>query len=335
MAEVGLAWPNQPDIDVQTLAGSFSTATHGTGLQLPALHANLVGLRLVTASGEILPISRERDPELFAAAQVSLGALGIITECELQVEDVFLLRRRLMVERVEDLLDRAFQMAQTHRNFEFYYLPNTGYAASIVHDRVQEASGGRAPSEDDQIIQELRQLRDLFGWWPWLRRAIFSASAPLGVIEDSVDESWRMLSTARPIRFNEMEYHLPLEAGMAGVRETISALDRRPDVYFPAEFRWTAGDSAWLSPFNGGPRVSIATHAGVDERYEFFFEELEPMHLEKGGRPHWGKLHRLSSEQLRSLYPKFQLFTELREELDPEGKFLNPHLAHLFGVRDA
>ena len=81
-----------------------------------------------------------------------------------------------------------------------------------------------------------------------------------------------------------------------------------------------------------GPRASIAIHALASERYDYFFTDFEPMYREAGGRPHWGKLHSLGQSDLAALYPDFERFNALRNELDPKGKFLNPHLAKLFGV---
>lgn len=140
-----------------------------------------------------------------------------------------------------------------------------------------------------------------------------------------------LLATTRPIKFNEMEYHLPRDRGLSALREVIAKMDRRKDAFFPMEIRFIAPDDAWLSPFEGGPRMSIAIHAAVDERFDYFFSDFEPIFLAHGGRPHWGKWHSLKRIDFEMLYPRFQDFADLRTDLDPEGKFLNPHLADLFG----
>ena len=97
------------------------------------------------------------------------------------------------------------------------------------------------------------------------------------------------------------------------------------------EVRFVAPDSALLSPFHDGPCISIAIHAAVDERFDYFFSDFEPIFRAHGGRPHWGKWHSLKRAELDSLYPNLGRFADLRRELDPEGTFLNPHLADLFG----
>ncbi|WP_171173344.1 FAD-binding protein [Ruegeria sp. HKCCD8929] len=104
--EVGLGFDNLPDIDVQTLAGSFSTGTHGTGSTLSALHDHAYGLTLVTPGGDVLDITRDSYSDLFAAAKVSLGALGVITRYRLNLRESYALRRRMWVDPVEEVLER-------------------------------------------------------------------------------------------------------------------------------------------------------------------------------------------------------------------------------------
>ncbi|MEO0448762.1 MAG: D-arabinono-1,4-lactone oxidase [Pseudomonadota bacterium] len=331
LQDLGRAFPNLPDIVDQTLAGSFSTGTHGTGETLTALHGYIRGFRLVTASGEVLDVSRQSNPALFSAGKVSLGALGVIAEYDLQTIPAFNLRRIVSAEPIEVVLDELEARAAAHRNFEVFYLPGTGMAASLSHDLHEGDLTGVQPSDDDEILEGLKQLRDQFGWWPWLRRRLAQSALPNGVIEDVSDASMELLATTRPIKFNEMEYHLPRDLGVRALREAISKMDRRKSAFFPMEIRFIAADDAWLSPFNGAPRMSIAIHAAVDEPYDYFFSEFEPIFLRNGGRPHWGKWHSLKRIDFEMLYPEFRAFADLRASLDPSGKFLNPHLADVFG----
>lgn len=329
--KLGRAFANLPDIDVQTLAGAFSTATHGTGNTLSALHDYIMGFRLVTANGDILNVTKASHPDLFAAGKVSLGALGIITQYTVKTVAAFNLHRRLVIEKVEPFLEKAEALAASHRNFECFYSPNTGYIAWLTHDIYEGRLSENAQNDDDDAIEGLKELRDLFGWWPWLRRQAVKAAFPTGVMEDVKDTSSNLLSTTRPIKFNEMEYHLPRTRGIETFRTIIKMMDQRSDAFFPVEYRHIAPDNAWLSPFNGGPRTSIAIHAAVDEPYDYFFRDFEPVFKQAGGRPHWGKLHSLGKADLKSIYPQFGKFLELRRQMDPTGKFLNTHLAKLFG----
>ena len=85
----GLALPNLGDIDRQTVTGALATGTHGTGNRLPGLACQVVAISLVLADGTSLWCSRSESPEVFAAATVGLGALGVITEVSLQCVPAF------------------------------------------------------------------------------------------------------------------------------------------------------------------------------------------------------------------------------------------------------
>ncbi len=329
--KIGRALPNLPDIDVQTLAGSFSTATHGTGNTLTALHDSIHAFRLITPDGTARTVTKDSDPDLFAAGKVSLGALGVITEYELNTIPAFNLHRRMVIEPIDPFLEKIHDLAGQHRNFEFYYSPSTRMAAWISHDLFEGEVQGREESEDDDTLHALKGLRDHLGWFPWLRREVAKAAFPKGVVEDMTDKSFALLATTRPTRFIEMEYHLPREKGVETLRKVIKKLDGKKTAFFPLEYRHIAPDDAWLSPFSAGPTSSIAIHAAADEAYDYFFSEFEPLYRVVGGRPHWGKLHSLGKADFLELYPKFGEFLDLRRSLDPDGRLLNPHLAKLFG----
>jgi len=331
LAERGRALANQPDIDSQTLAGAFATGTHGTGNDLPALHDNITAFQIVTADGSVRDVTRASDPDLFEAGKVSLGALGVMTAFTVKSVPAYRLKRTVTVLDSKVFLQSLEATAAAHRNFEFYYFPHTGLVASIVHDLTDEPVTVDTGTDDDEFLQGLLTLRNELGWAPWLRRYIARSEFPRGVVEDRVNESRLLLSTTRPTRFIEMEYHFPRARGPEMVERVMHTLDKRGEIFFPMEYRHIAPDTAWLSPFNGGPRASIAIHAAANERYDYFFTDFEPMYQEANARPHWGKLHTLGRNRLTELYPEFERFLALRSDLDPTGKFLNVHLAKLFG----
>lgn len=328
---VGLALRNLPDINVQSLAGAISTATHGTGAELPAMHADVSALRLVTPKGEMIDIG-QRDPDLLAAARVSLGSLGVITQVTMNVVPAFNLRRKVWLAPVQEMLERAPELARTHRHFEFYYLPFTGYAAAITHVAHNGNEVAMPPSQDEDMLRDLRRLRDWLGSYPQLRRWSAARLIDPSLTEHATNRSWLLLSTSRPTRFNETECHVPREAGIACVREVIRTLEKRNEVFFPLEFRFVKGDDAWLSPFYRRDSCSIAVHAAHGEPYDYLMSEIGPVFRKFGGRPHWGKLHNLKAAELAALYPRWNDFLELRRSLDPAGRMLNPHLRSLFGV---
>jgi FAD-linked oxidoreductase len=327
---IGLAMENQPDIDAQSFAGAISTATHGTGKQLQAVHARVKSLRIVTPSGEILDTAKQ--PDLLAAAKVSLGALGVITEAEYEAVPAYRLQRKVWLKPVDEMLEMAPALANQHRNFEFYYLPFTGYAAAITHDLYQGQDVLRPESGDEEMLRDLRQLRDRLGRFPGLRRWLAQKLINPAQTEEARDKSWKLLSTSRPTKFNESECHVPQEQGIACVREVIQTLEQRNDVFFPMEFRFVKSDDAWLSPFYQRESCSIAIHAAAGEAYDYLVTAIAPVFRKYQGRPHWGKLHAHTAHDFAVLYPKWKDFLDVRRQFDPTGRMLNPHLRQVFGV---
>ncbi|MFO7786148.1 MAG: D-arabinono-1,4-lactone oxidase [Halospina sp.] len=330
--EQGLAFNNLGDIDAQSLAGAIGTATHGTGLGLPCLSADITGARMLTADGDELEITLERDPEQLGAVQVSLGALGVIHELRVALRPSLRLHRRTWAEPLETILENAQTRWEQHRNFEFFYIPFSGWGMCIAHDETTAEPTERASSSDDDDVMKLKHLRDWVGWSGRLRRAILGRVVKGVKPEDVVGDSWRLLANERNVRFNEMEYHLPPDNALDVLREVIAVIEReRPDVFFPIEVRRTAGDEAWLSPFNDGGRISIAVHSHAPDDDQWFVTHVEPLFRRAGGRPHWGKLHSLGAAELGDLYPDFDRFLKLRRELDPGNKLVNAHTARLWG----
>lgn len=333
LAERGRAMANLPDINKQSLAGCLATATHGTGKALTALHGDVTALRLATVSGEVLDCDATENPDVFQAAKVSLGALGVITEVRLVTTENRRLHRHVWVEPFEETLARAEERWAKHRNFEFYAVPFTDLAANISHDETDAPATVRGPSSDDTFLEVLKQLRNLTRFSTPLRKAAAKALLASAEPEEAVDEGWKLLSTERPVRFNEMEFHLPVATHLAALKEVVAAIEaERPDVFFPIEVRRIAADEAWLSPFQGGPRGSIAVHCHYKDEYDFLFALIQPILRKHGGRPHWGKLHSLKAPELAALYPDWGRFLEVRRRLDPGGRLLNPYLKGLFGL---
>lgn len=328
----GLALRNQPDVDVQTLAGAIATGTHGTGATLPALHDDVVGLRLVKPDGEAVALDARSDADLMAAARVSLGSLGLITQVTMRVVPSFNLARHVWLQPVEAMVEQAQTLARQHRHFEFYVLPFTGYAAGIRHDVHQGKDLALPDSADEDVLGDLKMLRDWLGRFPRLRRWAAQQAIDPGLTEDAKHRSFRLLSSVRPTRFNETEWHLPRDRAIACLKAVIARLETRNEAFFPLEFRFIRGDGAWLSPFHGRDSCSIAVHAAADEPWSYLIDDFTPIFQAHGGRPHWGKLHRLGSTELASMYPRWADFQAVRRRFDPQGRMLNAHLRQLFGA---
>ena len=130
-----------------------------------------------------------------------------------------------------------------------------------------------------------------------------------------------------------MEYQIPVEQGLQCLEEVLDCLRKHQvPMFFPVEFRYVKGDDIWLSPFYRRDSVSISIHQFYKQDYRVVFDLVEPILQKYQGRPHWGKLHSMSAASLRELYPKWDDFMALRQQLDPHQKWLNPYLKQLFLV---
>ena len=308
LAERGMALENQGDVDLQAIAGAVSTGTHGTGPTLGSISTQVVGLRIVTAAGDILDCSSEIDAELFRAAQVSLGAMGVITAVRLRLLPLYRLHEQVRREQLDACLDRLEERIRGNRHFEFFWYPGEDIALTKTLNPTYRPPMA-SPADD-------------------------SAAAGVGLPSaerERVDESWRVFPTVRENRFNEMEYSVPAERGMECFLEVRDLVRRKHTLAkWPIEYRTVAADDILISNAQGRATVAISIHEGADLPYAEFFNDAEKIFRRHQGRPHWAKLHSLSRSDLERLYPEWERFQTVRNQLDPRGRFLNEHLRRLF-----
>lgn len=331
LAAIGQEMPNLPDINKQSLAGALATGTHGTGKGLTAIHGGVTALRLVTPDGTVVEAAPDHEPEVFHAARVGLGAFGVLTEVTLRNQPLTRVRKEVRIVDTEELLGQWPALATRHRNAEFLILPFTGKAALITHDVSTEPVRPRGPDRDTDVLMQLKLLRDVFEFTPGVRKRVAAQFLNDEPPEVAIDQGWKLLSNERPVRFKEMEYHVPIERQVEALREVVRRIESQAhDVFVPIEARIIAPDDAWLSPFYQRESGSIAVHAYYKDSHQFMFDLIEPVLREAGGRPHWGKLHSLSRQELQPLYPMFAQADAVRRRLDPLGRMLNPFLHRIF-----
>lgn len=331
LQDAGQALVNMPDVDKQSLAGSLATATHGTGAGLGCMSTLVTGLQLVTANGELVDCDANNNPELFQAAKVSLGALGMVTQVRMQNVAPYRLRRETVWWELEEMLEVVDGMAEKHRNFEFFYVPFSGMGFTDAHDITDEPIGSTEKVDPNEGTMELKMVRDWLEWSPTLRRLLLGTYTSTIPDEITIGNSWKNYANERNVRFNEIEYHLPRENGLRALKEIIAALEsKHHEVFFPIEVRYVKADDIWLSPFYRQDSMSIALHRYFEEDYTPYFNTVEPILRKHGGRPHWGKLNTLGGDDFSALYPRWSDFAQIRQEMDPQGRFLNPYLKSLF-----
>jgi FAD-linked oxidoreductase len=326
----GLALENQGDVDAQTIAGACATGTHGTGVEFGCLATTLVGFRLVTAGGEILECDSQQNADVFAAGRVSLGMLGVMSQVTLQCRSAYYLKEEVRTLDLEECFERADELARSNRHFEFFHFPYADRAlVKTLNECPQGAFGATSDRREDSLFAMACRIGEwLPGMNPVLQRVVmrwYGGRARCG-------PSYNVFPSARTVRFNEIEYEVPADSGVACFREIIAAVRKaRLLALFPIEFRRIKADDIWLSPFYGRDSVAISVHQIAHRPHAELFGLVEPIFWKYDGRPHWGKMHSLGHEQLARLYPCWREFMELRRAMDPRGKFLNRHLRSLIG----
>ena len=340
LAPFGLAMENLGDIDRQSISGAISTGTHGTGARFGGLAAQVVGVSLVTAAGEFLRIDEHQNTGLLPAVALGLGALGIIVEVTLQCVPAFVLEAVDEPMPLDDVLDTVSETISASDHFEFYWCPHTDVALTKRQTRLPESTRRQPLPVVGRWIDETLLSNGVY-------RAVCAAgqfapvvTAPFNRLAVTLtgdrrytDLSHRVLTQSRTVRFREMEYALPAENTVAAFRAVRALIDARGwRIEFPIEVRFAAADDRWLSTAYGRASGYIAVHRYWRVDPTEYFEAVEQIMLEHGGRPHWGKLHTLTSDGLRERYPRFDDFTALRDRLDPDRRFTNRYLDRVLGA---
>ena len=293
----GLAMHNTGDVDIQTVAGAIGTGTHGTGKELQNLSSMLVGVRMITGTGEIVDTTIEKDPDLFRALRVALGTCGIFLKMRLQLQPTYQLRRKEWCVPIEKCLEN-FESLQENRNFDFYWYPRSDMAKIRVMNK-----------EGDPLPEISYGSLDF----------------------ENKGHSHLVLPRSRHLKFDEMEYALPAENGPACFEEVRELVKKkyRKTVGWRVLYRTIKADDSFISSMYGRESVTISLHQNANLPFWQYFKGIEPIFRKYGGRPHWGKKHTLQAPELKGLFPEWDKFQEYREKLDPDKVFMTPYLNKL------
>jgi FAD-linked oxidoreductase len=336
---LGLAMTNLGDIDAQTIAGAVSTGTHGTGARYGGISTQIEGMEIVLADGSLVSCSATERPDLFGAARVGLGALGVLSTVTLRCEPAFVLAADERPEPIDELLDRFGGLVDEHDHVEFHWFPYGRKALVKRNNRLPAGTLPRPLSAVRHYVEyELLENMTVAGMCR-LGRAVPRLVGPLHRTVDAAlsvrsysDLSHRVFVSSRKVRFVESEYAMPRAVLLDVLAELRIQIPKLADpVMFPLEIRTAAGDDVWLSTAYGRDSAYIAIHQYLGMPYRQYFDLFESIMRTVGGRPHWGKMHSLDAGRLAELYPKFEDFRRVRSEVDPEGRFVNPYTARVLG----
>ncbi|KAF4124492.1 D-arabinono-1,4-lactone oxidase [Geosmithia morbida] len=243
----GLAMPNLGSINEQSIAGAISTGTHGSSLRHGLMSEDVVALKVTLASGKTVDCSADRDRDLFRAATLSLGALGIVTQVTIRAVPAFSLRWTQTVDSDARLLD-SWRRGQLWSRAEFvrvYWYPYTRRAAVWAADKADPGEAHVAPAANwfdgalgYYVYHNLLALAHLVPRiLPWVERLVFGMQ--LG-FRDGVTTPTAVEPGSRALLLNCLysqfvnEWAIPLERGpeaLARLSSWLNRLDESDDGY--------------------------------------------------------------------------------------------------------
>ncbi|WAJ28537.1 D-arabinono-1,4-lactone oxidase [Antarcticirhabdus aurantiaca] len=313
---LGLSLANQGDIDSQAIAGAFTTGTHGTGITLGCLASQIAGLRLVQPNGEVLAVDGS-DPDMLLASRVSLGTLGVISAITLKTVPAYNLHEHLWRDDFETCMERHDQLAAEHRHFGFFWCPVPESRHLYCLADTADAPLSTTKATSDVCEMKVMDITDRLPMEAPFEKIAYSSDVyPIEYVPN----------------FHELEYAVPLEHGKEAVRAVRELmLNKHTNCIYPIEYRFTAGDEAWMSPFHRQDSITLSVSGGPGVDYWDYLRDVDAILRRYDSRPHWGKLHFLDTDDVTHLYPRAGDFRALRRRLDPAGRFLNDHVRMLLG----
>ncbi|MDP9822738.1 D-arabinono-1,4-lactone oxidase [Nocardioides massiliensis] len=340
LAARGLSLHNMGDIDAQTIAGAISTGTHGTGGVWSSLSAQVVGLELVTGTGEVWRCTDQEHADVLACARLGLGALGILTTVTLRVEPLFVLEAHEEVIGWDAALESLESLAHDNHHVDGYWFPGTDRVQVKRNNRLAVGVEEREPLPrwravvEDEVMANgaFGVLTRLGARVPALVPGLNRFAASQLSARTYSDIPHRVFTAPRRVVFREMEYAVPREAGTTVLREVRSLIERRGwRIGFPVEIRMTPADDVPLSASYGRDSTYLAFHTPRAADHTSYFAGVEEVLRAHDGRPHWGKLHARTAADLAPAYPRWDDFAAVRDRVDPQRVFTNAYLRRVLG----
>jgi FAD/FMN-containing dehydrogenase len=333
----GWTLPIVGSIQAQSIAGAIATGTHGSSL----VHGNLASLvhsmRLVDGTGTAHDLGPD-DPRL-EGARVHLGALGVVTEVTLRVEPAFRLRQDVEHLPVRDV--DVVAAAATAEYVKVWWLPGASHAQVVRYTRTDEPLSKRPSARslrwfDDHVMHQAvypaviawqhRRPQSMASLNQRIQRLYLGPPALVG-------QSTVVLNTPMPVRHRETEAAVPMSQAQQAYDQVVDrVLAERLGANFPFEVRFVRGDRSWLSPAYGGDVCQLGAYSTDGPHRERFFALFWECMAGLDARPHWGKELHQTRADLEPLYPRYDDFLALRDELDPERVFDNAFLRQVLAI---
>jgi xylitol oxidase len=323
--EHGFALQNLASLPHISIAGACSTATHGSGEKNGNLATAVSALELVTASGEVMNLSRKQDGESFLGAVVGLGALGVITKITLDLQPTYMMKQYVYENLPLNEMKEHFNAIEA-----------SAYSVSLFTDwqkqRINEVwiksrvEAGQAFDAAPELFGAKLATRNLH---PIADLSAENCTEQMGVPGPWYERLPHFRMGFTPSAGNELqsEYFVPRQHAVEAILAVEGLRDQVSPHLLISEIRAIAADDFWMSPCRKQACVTIhftwkPDWPAVSKLLPVVERELAPFQA----RPHWGKLFTLSPQRLRAIYEKLPDFVELCKKYDPQGKFRNDFL---------
>jgi alditol oxidase len=331
LQQEGLALHNQASLPHISIAGACATATHGSGNQNGNLATAVSAMEIVTADGEIVNVSREKNNATFNGMVVGLGGFGIITKLTLDIQPTF---------DVEQYVYLNLPFSELEHHFD--EITSGGYSVSLFTDWETEAinqvwlkrrvTDGKTIEAETEYFGATLATRHL--------HPIADLSAENCTEQMGVPGPWherlphfRMDHTPSSGEELQSEYFVPRQYAVQALLVISRLREYITSLLHISEIRTIAADDLWMSPCYKQDCVAFHFTWKKDEPAVMgLLPRIEDALAPFEAHPHWGKLFTMSPEQIESRYEKLQDFRRLLSEYDPQGKFRNPFLdKNIFG----
>lgn len=328
--EKGFALHNLASLPHISVAGSCTTATHGSGLGNGNLATAVSKLELIKADGSSISFIKGQDAA-FEGAVVGLGALGFITQVILDIQPAYDMRQYVF---------EKLPFAELKQNFE--KIMSAGYSVSLFTDWQGDTINEVWIKQKVNEPTNFSGVKDFYGasaakknMHPIAELSAENCTEQMGVPGPWYERlpHFKMGFTPSSGKELQTEYFVPKEHAVEAMFAVKKFSNKIGPHLFISEIRTIAADNFWMSPCREQDSVTI--HFTWKQEWKAVKKILPQIEEALAGfnvRPHWGKLFTISPKVLQSRYPKLNEFKALVASVDPGEKFRNDFLReHIYG----
>jgi FAD/FMN-containing dehydrogenase len=333
----------------RTLGGAVASPCLGAGIggRAAYLSNQVVSLKAVTATGKLMKVTHQQQ-HLLNAFRLSYGMLGAIHEVTLRVRPIATFsakHRRMSIATFADVVNR---LAGHDIGLKFYLMPHLDRV--YLDLRRYEQAPGNAYSTPWKIKDwgESTVLPNVF---KSLNRVVPIPSVRYRLM-DSIGARTHDLVNSRLVSngnnacgsqrrksrelfqstwcFPASDFSVVIKAFHRFCLETLDRSGYRTDL--PAVgYRVGKDASAVLSPSFDEPMVALRVCSTQESGWDDFVIDLAQFAESWGGTPMFNQSRSLRAEHVAQIYGKrLELFRNIRRQVDPQGRLLNPFLAQFF-----